>query len=162
MLKLLSRNPDVEFTTSLSIEECKRRLVQEFHHEREIFAFHPTVEELIGSYFVVSRNHSSFSRDFVLSGYLKNTSDGTSVQASFKIHGSISAGLILGTAVFFGVIAVGVISDGVDKGLLLFPIVLYGFGRFAFWLPLWVSKSKQNELASYLQNILTPITNYGK
>jgi hypothetical protein len=163
MHKLLGRKSDVEFKTSLSMSECQTRLMQELHRKRKMFGFRhppPIVEKFNGTSFLISRNHSYFYRDnyLVLSGDLKSTSDGTFVRASFRLYGQTFAILVLGFVVFFGLAANDVISNGVEKGVLLIPIVFFAFIGLILWLTLWVNKSQRNGLASYLHSILTPIS----
>ena len=162
---LFGHNPDVEFTTSLSIDECKKRLTQELRRKRKIFSFRypppPIVEYLIGNYFLISRNQSFFYRDnlLVLGGQLRTAGNGTLVRASFRLYEGISIILIMGFCVFFGLALNDVISNGVETGVLLIPVVFCGFCGLIFWLMLRFRKSQRDGLAIYLKSILTPVTN---
>jgi len=162
---LFSHSPDIEFTTSLSIDECKKRLMQELHGKRIIFSLRypppPIVEYLIGNYFLISRNQSFFYRDnlLVLGGQLKTAGSGTLVRASFRLYEGVSIILILGFCVFFGLALNDVISNGVEIGVLLIPIVFCGFFGLIFWLMLRFRKSHRDGLAIYLKSILTADTN---
>ncbi len=156
---LFDRNPDIEFETSLSVDECRKRLMQELLHKRKIIAFQgipPIVERLDGNNFLISRNHSFFYRDnsFVLDGRLKTANDGTIVRASFRLYEGTSIILILGFGVFFGMAANEVFSNGVEVGLLLIPVVLWAFIGLILWLMLWWNKRSRKGLAVYLQSIL--------
>ena len=162
---LFHRNPDVEFTTSLSIEECKKRIRQELHRKRKIFGFRdlppPAVEYLVGNYFVISRYQSFFYRDnlLVLGGQLKTVENGTHVRASFRLYEGICIILLLGFVVFFGWALNDVISNGAEIGVLLIPVVFYGFVGLYLWLMMWFRKPQREELATYLKSILMPARN---
>jgi len=161
---LLGRNPDIEYITSLSIDECIMRLTQELQRRRRIFGFQsppPTVERLMENRFLITRNQSFLYRDnfLVLDGQLKTTGDGALVSASFRLYDSTSITLILGFVLFFGLAANEVITNGVEIGLLLIPIVFWGILGLVLWLMIRLSKSKRDGLASYLQSILTPVAN---
>jgi len=162
---LFGRNPDIEFITYLSIDECKNRLTQEIHRKRPFFGFRypppPIIEYLIGNYFLVSRNQSFFYRDnlLVLGGQLKATHDGTLVRASFRLYEGISIILIMGFCVFFGLALNDVISNGVKIGVLLIPVVFYGFFGLLLWLLLRFRKSQRDGLVTYLQRVMPPIAN---
>jgi hypothetical protein len=159
---LFGHNPDIEFVTSLSIDECKKRLTQEIHRKRPIFSFRypppPIVEYLIGNYFLVSRNQSFFYRDnlLVLGGQLQATHDGTLVRAAFRLYEGISIILTLGFCVFFGLALNGIISNGVEIGVLLIPIVFFGFFGLILGLLLHFRKSQRNGLVTYLKSVLPP------
>jgi hypothetical protein len=161
---LFDRNPDVEFTTSLSVDECKKRLMQEKQRKRKLFGFQPPppiIEYVHGDRFLVSRNQSLLYRDnfLVLSGKLKAKDNGTLVRAVFRLYGGTSFILISGFGIFFGMAANEVILKGADPGLLLLPVVFWGFIGLVGWLINWLNKTRRNDLAIYLQNILMPITN---
>ena len=111
--------------------------------------------------FLITRNQSFLYRDnfLVLDGQLKTTGDGALVSASFRLYDSTSITLILGFVLFFGLAANEVITNGVEIGLLLIPIVFWGILGLVLWLMIRLSKSKRDGLASYLQSILTPVAN---
>ena len=162
---LFGRNPDIEFTTSLSVDECKKRLTHELHRKRKIFGFRypppPIVEYLLGNHFLVSRNQSFFYRDnlLVLGGRLKSREGGTLVRASFRLYEGVSAPLIFGFCLFLGLSLHDIISNGAEIGVLLIPVVFFGFSGLVIWLMLRLRKSQRNDLANYLKNVLTPIAN---
>ena len=164
----LDRNPDLEFTTPLSIEECKKRLTQESHRKRKLFGFRypryplpPAVEYRMGNYFAIGRYQSFFERDnlLVLGGQLKTVENGTLVRASFRLYEGISIVVLLGFVVFFGLALHNVIANGAEIGVLLKPVVFSGFAGLYLWLMMWFRKSQREDLATYLKSILIPTNN---
>ena len=90
---------------------------------------------------------------------MKTTQEGTRVRASFRLYGPLSVIIVFGFAIFFGMAANEVISNAVEMGLLLIPIVFWAFWGLLLWFMLWLNRSKRNDLALYLKSILTSVVN---
>jgi len=113
---------------------------------------------LNGNKFLVSRSES-FSHQgnyfLVLGGYLKSTTDGTLVHASFWLYPPAFFVMLLGLVVFEVMVVNDIVRHSADMGLLLIPLVFVGLSGLFFWLTFRLNKSLRNGLSSYLRNILT-------
>ena len=160
---LRSRNPDIEFITPFSIDECKSRLTKELNLKPAILGLHPSspvIERISDNRFLISRNQSLPFRDnyhSLLEGRLTAKTDGTLISASFLVNnGSIFSILILGFVVFFGTVVYQVVFNSAESGLLLIPVIFCGLFGLIVWFMSRFNKSKRKILANYLQRILTP------
>ena len=158
---LRSHNPDLEFITPITIDECKSRLMKELNLKSITLGLHPShpvIEQISDNRFLISRNQSFPLRDNyhpLLEGCLTATKDGTLVSGSFWINnGSILAALALGSSVFFGMAVYQVVFQGAEFGLLLVPIIFCGLFGLVVWFISRSDKSKKEVLANYLHSIL--------
>lgn len=162
---LRNRNPDIEFVTPFSIEECKSRLTKELNLKPAILGMRPSnpiIEWIKDNRFLISRNQSFPLLDNyhpLLEGHLTATNNGTLISASFWINnGLVFAILFLGFVIFFGMTAYQVVFYSAELGLLLLPIIFCGLFGLVVWLVSRFNNSKREILVNYLQNILTPNT----
>ena len=145
---LRSRNPDIEFTTPFSIDECKSRLTKELNLKPAILGMHPSnpvIERMSDNRFLISRNQSFPLRDNyhpLLEGRLTATNNGTLISASFWINnGSVFAILILGFGIFFAMTVYQVVFHSTELGTLLIPIIFCGLWGLVVWFMSRFNKS---------------------
>ena len=158
------RKPDVEFATTLSVEECQERLTKALHYKRGLLGFqtdNPAIGRVRGNDFYLSKTPSFWYRnDFrpFLYGKLIATPQGAYVQASFRPHTAIILIYSIGSVAF----AILYCNDA-GKNLaaqtpwwwiLSFPILAFGVIALPAWLFWQSSRSDKTFLAAYLQQAL--------
>ncbi|MCG2783725.1 MAG: hypothetical protein L6461_01320 [Anaerolineae bacterium] len=159
------QKPAITFVTPLPIDECQKRLSSALYFRRNVFRIvseNPVIGEVQDRKFYLTKNPSWLRDDFrpYLYGTLILTPQGTSVQASFRLHAAVTLFISLGMVFLFcfsvgnALLAKEHFSSLIN--LFFYWIVFLAVFIFFGWLGSWSNKSNRETLVNYLHKTLLP------